>query len=93
MNARRRQKTANRKSVETTVSAELNGVEKRFAFTHSRGGNFGISGGAAQGTFAVATTKEGVETWLDISDIYRSTSRMRTLNQFTATEMVSEQLR
>jgi hypothetical protein len=48
--------------VVTTVSTELKGLEKRFSFTHSRGGNLGISGGAAQGTFAVATTMEGVET-------------------------------
>jgi hypothetical protein len=42
--------------VETTVSTELNGLEKRFAFTHSPGGNFGVSGGAVIGTVAVAAT-------------------------------------
>ena len=72
--------------VVTTVSAELNRLEKRFAFTHSRGGSFGVSGGSAIGTFAVATK-------LESSDIYRSTSLSRTLNQFTTTEMVSEVLR
>ena len=56
MNARRARKTANRKVVETTVSTELNGLEKRFAFTHSPGGNFGVSGGAVIGTVAVAAT-------------------------------------
>jgi hypothetical protein len=39
-----------------TVSTELNGLEKRFAFTHSPGGNFGVSGGAVIGTVAVAAT-------------------------------------
>jgi len=62
MNDRKPRKTANRMIVVTTVSTELKGLEKRFSFTHSRGGSFGISGGAAQGTFAVATTMEGVET-------------------------------
>jgi hypothetical protein len=56
MNARRARKTANRKVVEATVSTELNGLEKRFAFTHSPGGNFGVSGGAVIGTVAVAAT-------------------------------------
>ena len=72
--------------VVTTVSAELNRLEKRFAFTHSRGGSFGVSGGSAIGTVAVAAT-------LPNSLIYRSTSLSRTLNQFTTTEMVSEVLR
>jgi hypothetical protein len=74
------------------VSTELNGLEKRFAFTHSRGGNFRASGGAAIGTFAAGTTAEFL---LPIPNppIYRSTSCMRTLNQLTTTEMVREQLR
>jgi len=39
----------------------LKGLEKRFSFTHSRGANFGISGGADRGALAIAPTMEGVE--------------------------------
>ncbi|GIT00300.1 MAG: hypothetical protein CM1200mP26_20120 [Acidimicrobiales bacterium] len=55
MNDRRPRKTARRKIVVATVSTELNGLEKRFSFIHSRGGSFEISGGAATGTFAIGT--------------------------------------
>jgi len=86
MNDRKPRKTANRMIVVTTVSTELKGLEKRFSFTHSRGGNFGISGGGVYGTMMLPV-------WLESSLIYRSTSCIRTLNQLTTTEMVSEQLR
>ena len=62
MNDRKPRKTASRMIVVTTVSTELKGLEKRFSFTHSRGGSFGISGGADRGAFAIAATMEGVET-------------------------------
>jgi hypothetical protein len=56
MNDRKNQAMNPREAVEMTVSTELNGLEKRFTFTHSRGGNFGVSGGAVIGTVAVAAT-------------------------------------
>ena len=75
----------------TTVSTELNGLEKRFALTHSRGGNFGVSGGAVIGIIPVDIPRSAPSPANSL--IYRSTSFMRTLNQFTTTEMLNEQLR
>ena len=86
MNDRKPRKTASRMIVIRTVSTELKGLEKRFSFTHSRGGSFGVSGGGAYRTASPTVT-------LESSLIYRSTSFIRTLNQLTTTEMVREQLR
>ena len=92
MNDRKPRKTASTMIVVTTVSTELKGLEKRFSFTHSRGGSFGISGGSANCTSEVPMTlRLSWSGWY--SAIYRSTSFIRTLNQLTTTEMVSEQLR
>ena len=83
---------ASRRMLDTTVRIELNFEEKRFSFTHSRGGSFGVSGGGVYGMFAVATTAE-ISPPPPNPPIYRSTSCVRTLNQFTMTERVREQLR
>ena len=86
-----------RMTVVTTVSPQLNGLEKRFSFTHSHVESFGVTGGAVfdTGVAADGCPLAAVDETLELSSsvIYRSTNFMRTLNQLTITEMVKEQLR